>query len=132
MTNFEKYQDKIKEIIDKRDNVALVNGEPIECDSLETCKNCGFHNPGRSCMWRLIKWACEEYKEPKINLPDDIKVDTPILVSDTGEYWHRRYFAKNEKDCVYTWDNGGTSWSSYNMVMAMSAWNYAKLAEAEE
>lgn len=132
MTNFEKFKSEIKKIVDSGSNVARNNGKTVACNQIMDCKECDFDNMNINCKYLLMKWLCEEYEEPKINLPKDIKVDTPILVSNDGENWHRRYFAKNEKDCVYTWDNGTTSWSSYHMIMAMSAWEYAKLPEEVE
>lgn len=56
-----------------------------------------------------------------------IPVDTKILVSDNGEDWIRRYFAKYEGGRVYAFYNGTTSFtgSSENLL----GWAYAKLYE---
>ena len=58
-----------------------------------------------------------------------VAVDTPILVSNNGDYWRRRYFAKYENGMVYAFDGGKTSWS--NQWSEPSIWKYAKLAESE-
>lgn len=58
---------------------------------------------------------------------DKVEVDTPILISDDGKYWCRRYFARYENGKVYAWVDGKTSWS--NLVCdEPSSWEYAKLA----
>ena len=57
-----------------------------------------------------------------------VAVDTPILVSNNGDYWRRRYFAKYENGMVYAFDDGLTSWS--NNGEEPSIWKYAKLAES--
>lgn len=56
-----------------------------------------------------------------------IPVDTKILVSDNGEDWIRRYFAKYEGGRVYAFYDGTTSFtgSSENLL----GWAYAKLYE---
>lgn len=58
-----------------------------------------------------------------------VAVDTPVLVSDSGKYWYRRYFAKYENGMVYAFDDGQTSWS--NNGDEPLSWAYAKLAESE-
>lgn len=59
----------------------------------------------------------------------NVAVDTPILVSDNGNYWSRRYFAKYENGMVYAFNGGKTSWSNHGEEP--TAWEYAKLAESE-
>ena len=56
-----------------------------------------------------------------------VPVDTKILVSDDGERWARRYFAKYENGRVYAFCDGATSFtgSSENLL----GWAYAKLYE---
>ena len=58
-----------------------------------------------------------------------VAVDTPILVSNNGDYWRRRYFAKYENGMVYAFNGGKTSWSNHGEEPI--AWEYAKLAESE-
>lgn len=57
-----------------------------------------------------------------------IKVDTPVLVQDTGDKtWYRRYFAKYENNTVYTFPYGTTQWSSNGRDLA--SYNQIKLAK---
>lgn len=58
-----------------------------------------------------------------------VKVDTPILVSDDGKTWYKRYFASFDKGDVLTWEYGATSWSVDDAENEVFRWNYAKLAE---
>ena len=70
----------------------------------------------------------EEKKEEVVDW-SKVAVDTPILVSNNGNYWYRRYFAKYENGMVYAFNGGKTSWS--NRWDEPSEWKYAKLAESE-
>lgn len=56
-----------------------------------------------------------------------IPIDTKILVSDDGEDWIRRYFAKYEDGRVYAFMEGTTSFTVYNE--GICDWEYAKLYE---
>ena len=56
-----------------------------------------------------------------------IPIDTKILVSDDGEDWIRRYFAKYEDGRVYAFMEGTTSFTVYNE--GVCDWEYAKLYE---
>ena len=56
-----------------------------------------------------------------------VEVDMPILVSDDGIDWRKRYFALFEDGIIYAWESGATSWSSEDKGRVVS-WKYAKLA----
>ena len=56
-----------------------------------------------------------------------VPVDTKILVSDDGEHWVRRYFAKYENGRVYAFYDGATSFTGSNE--SLLGWKYAKLYE---
>ena len=56
-----------------------------------------------------------------------VPVDTKILVSDDGERWTRRYFAKYENGRVYAFYDGATSFTGSNE--SLLGWEYAKLYE---
>lgn len=58
---------------------------------------------------------------------EKVEVDTPILVSDDGIDWRKRYFALFEDGIIYAWESGATSWSVENKGRVVS-WKYAKLA----
>ena len=56
-----------------------------------------------------------------------VPVDTKILVSDDGEHWVRRYFAKYENGRVYAFYDGATSFTG--STESLLGWKYAKLYE---
>lgn len=53
-----------------------------------------------------------------------VEVDTKILVSNHGDVWHKRYFAKYENDKVCAFVGGATSFSKGGCYIS---WKYAKL-----
>jgi hypothetical protein len=55
-----------------------------------------------------------------------VPVDTEVLVSDDGEKWCRRYFAKCERGIVYCFSCGVTSFSA-DIISDVVEWKYAKL-----
>ena len=76
-----------------------------------------FYTDGRGSTMDLVE----------VSMWDDVAVDTKVLVrNNEGETWRYRYFAKYENGQVYTFDGGGTSWSSGGDMLA---WHQAKLAE---
>lgn len=123
MTNLEKYKNELNNIIDDEKGIAVVDGNPRECH-YNICTKCEFKE-AHSCTKQLIRWLLKEYEEPKINLPDDIEVDTPILVSDDGECWDKRHFAKLVDNTVHTWSDGCTSFTA----SCTRVWKYAKLPD---
>lgn len=58
-----------------------------------------------------------------------VAVDTPILVSEDGKIWYKRYFALFDGCYVSAWEYGATSWSVDDAENEVFRWNYAKLAE---
>lgn len=65
MTNFEFYKDKLMEIADNCSDVALVKGEPVECDAI-MCSQCECNE--FNCGASLIHWLYAEHVEkPNIN-----------------------------------------------------------------
>lgn len=121
MTNFEYYEDKILQLISDNEKIGLYNSEPVNCNTMG-CYGCDLELC--NCRTYFIKWLYQEY------IPDvdwsKVEVDTPVLVSDDGENWLRRYFAKYENNIVYAYLNGATSWSSNEHPVA---WEYVKLKE---
>ena len=57
-----------------------------------------------------------------------VPVDTKMLVSNDGENWHKRYFAKYEVGEVYCFSFGATSFSNDN-ISYVAPWKYVKLYE---
>lgn len=72
-------------------------------------------------------WLDEEYQEPEVDW-SKVAVDTPILVSMSGQDWSHRHFAEYRDGIVCAFDGGATSWTSN----VSTGWEYAKLAEPQE
>lgn len=72
-------------------------------------------------------WLDEEYQEPEVDW-SKVAVDTPILVSTSGQDWSHRHFAEYCDGIVCAFDGGATSWTSN----VSTGWEYAKLAEPQE
>lgn len=130
MTNFEKYKKQMEEFIynTKDSNLAVADGKIIKCEDVP-CSECELSKKsyiGLDCFSRMLLWLCEEYQEPAVDW-SKVAVDTRVLVSDDGEEWHKRHFAKYEESIVYVWGYGDTSWTTD----LMEAWEYAKLAEED-
>ena len=121
MKNYEKYEDEIKKY--KGDNFC----KDFVIPHILKKDNCaGIYCS--ECISRQLLWYLEEYEEPEVDW-NQVEVDTPILVKHSeSARWHKRYFAKFENGLVYAWNNGETSWTT----VAMTDWNYAKLAEDEK
>lgn len=133
MTNLEKYEDKIKLIIYSGEQFAIREheGEVVRCSDVACC-DCKFRDVNISCCRQRAKWMQEEYeehKEPEFNWMN-VKVDTPVLVSDNGADWYKRHFKSYypESREVCTFNDGATSWS----YTGYCKWKYAKLAESED
>ena len=62
-----------------------------------------------------------------------VQVDTKILVSEDGEDWYRRYFAKYENGFIYAFPDGLSSFTACYKpecgYQRVCAWKYAKLYE---
>ncbi len=59
---------------------------------------------------------------------NEVKKDTRILVSEDGNIWERRFFAKYSHNKVFAWDYGTTSFTGKRS----SPWKYAKLYNEED
>ena len=121
MKNFEIYEDEVRKFKDGNFCEEFVIPHILKSNNCAylSCSDCGR---------RQMLWFIEEYEEPEVDW-SQVKVDTPILVKYTeSAKWKKRHFAKYENGLVYAWDNGETSWTT----VAMTDWNYAKLAEDAE
>ncbi len=130
MTNYEHYKEQMERITRLGRCVAMnaTTGEIVCCADIN-CNECLFQgSEDANCSQKAFEWADEEYKEPEIDW-SKVPIDTPVLVSDDGVNWRRRYFVRRSETglfCVYS--NGTTSWSADNCE---SRYKYAKLAEVE-
>ena len=121
-------------------------GNPTGVELLFTvkCKKCGRQIESHSiCIEFYPDGGIEEIhldafdkaadKWNKYNTPivdwTKVKVDTPIWVSNIGNVWYPRYFAKFKDEKVYAWCNGKTSFSVDGD--SVIPWKYAKLADEE-
>ena len=59
-----------------------------------------------------------------------VPIDTPVLVSNNGEKWYRRYFAGIRNGYREAYDVGATPWSVYDNRTC--AWPFMKIAEGNE
>ena len=115
MTNYE-YQKKEIDAISKIGHDIAVDSntnQVRDCDDLE-CEDCLFDTPAvrNTCQANAMRWAASEYKEPGIDW-SKVAIDTPVLVSNDGEEWERRYFSRvNCYGTVFVFVRGTTSWSS--------------------
>ena len=132
MNNYEKYQESIDPILQRGEHIALNKNTKaiVSCRKLD-CEDCLFsrrYNWPYDCILNRTKWLVEEYTKPEIDW-SKIPIDTPVLVSDNGVKWKRRYFVRKTSEdmfCVYS--NGATSWSTDGRV---SVYKYGKLWEVE-
>ena len=118
MTNFEKFKDKILELIDDdefsshRVAVDLTTGEPKECDKFD-CNRCLFQNS--NCNQRLIKWLYEECKTIIKPCPFCGKTDTIKIKKEGDQY----IILCN----VHKGGCGGSSGYYYFQEEAIEKWN---------
>ena len=80
-----------------------------------------------ACAILTALWLDEEYEAQEVDW-SKVEVDTPILVSTSGQDWIHRHFAEYRDGRVYAFDDGATSWTSNEKI----AWLYAKLAELQK
>ena len=57
-----------------------------------------------------------------------VPVDTKILVSDNGDTWYKRHFAKYENGSVHVFPDGRSSFTTEESDI-IYPWKYAKLYE---
>ena len=90
------------------------------------------HENTKSYTDNLTEFAHDSstYDLTEYNTWQDVKVDTPILVSfDEGASFVKRHFAKYEDGKVYAWVDGKTSWSAHGEV---TEWEFVKLPDSKE
>lgn len=133
MNNYENQREIIDAILNSNNNIAIDidTNEITTCRGL-ACSRClffGEYNESTSCYRNTIKWLLAEYKEPEVDW-SKVPVDTPVLVSNNGTVWARRYFAKaTNLNSIWVFSDGATSWSAGAYPIAH--YKYAKLAEVE-
>lgn len=63
MTNYEKYREKILDVVVSRRCFAVVDGELVLCGDV-MCEQCDLYQEGKSCVGILRDWLNAEYVEP--------------------------------------------------------------------
>ena len=129
MTNREAYKDKLDDLL--AGAIAVVDGKPEPC-ATASCKRCLFLGSCRKHEHKkeVIDWLNAEYQGPPVDW-SKVPIDTPVLVSDDGEKWHKRYYAGVGDDGdpkVYSF--GQTSWSGTDG--ARISYEFMRLAEGNE
>lgn len=72
-----------------------------------------------------------KYKESEVDW-NKVPIDTPVLVSNNGETWYRRYFAGvNDEGKPFVFPDGRTSWSNARCSCMRISYKYIELAEVE-
>lgn len=120
-----------------RDNFGslyLTNEKPAMCDDVDeinisSCNNIINIAAINDIFHELKRNECINIAE-ELGIVDwsKVAVDTPVLVSKTGDDWGNRYFAYFKNGRIYTWMSGRTSWSADDANDVMD-WKYVKLAE---
>ena len=125
MTNREKYKDTLANML--AGVIAVVDGKPVLCENA-SCNICLFRY---GCVKdEFIDWLNAEYQEPSVDW-SKVPIDTPVLASDDGEKWHKRYYAGMGDDGdpkVYSF--GQTSWSGTDGTRI--SYEFMRLAEGNE
>ena len=137
MINYEKYKDEIDEIFDTNNGTIAINkntNEITNCSDFE-CSKCLFsaqYNNTISCAITMAKWLVAEYVEPEIDW-SKVPVDTPVLVSNDGVNWYRRYFADvDDNGTPLVFADGRTSWTHNDVDEGWyEKFNHTKLAEVD-
>ena len=60
-----------------------------------------------------------------------VSVDTKVLVSDNGNTWYKRHFAKYENGSVHVFPDGRSSFTT-EVSYIIYPWKYAKLYEKQD
>ena len=92
MTNYEKFKDKINEILIVDGIVALKNGEPAYCieHGCRRCRNCEFLHHD-SCRIKFLEWLFKEYVEPAPTLTSKERA-----FCETVSVYPNRYIARDK------------------------------------
>lgn len=123
-----EYMKKKKEMLDDLGRIRN------HCEGIE-CANCPLLFDGVTSCHELEMTQTDfvlervmEY-EPKVDW-SKVEVDTKVLVRDKeDDNWDKRYFAKYENGIIWAWNDGKTSFTSFNCEM--TEWKYVKLYKGE-
>ena len=121
-------------VADNYDNIYLTNEKPSMFDDVDevrisSCEKAMGASAFKSILPKLNRNECISIAE-ELGIVDwrNVKVDTPVLVSNDNKEWIKRYFARYEDGNVYCWLSGKTSWTAI-CELSIGHWDYTKLAE---
>ena len=77
-------------------------------------------------IFDIINGEFEEYLDWS-----KVPVDTKVLVSDNGDTWYKRHFAKYENGSVHVFPDGRSSFTT-EVSDIIYPWKYAKLYEEQD
>lgn len=128
MTKFEKWKDEIAYISNTNRSVAVVNGEPAICITVD-CKSCDFKGDV-NYNYELLKWAASEYEEP-----------APKLTKREREFLECFRYPAYEKICrkkyglyvisSYTGDSLSISNNMFIFIKQGETWTFEDLLKLE-
>lgn len=111
MTNFEKYH---KEMI-KHGYTAVRNGRPTTCQIL--CSKCDLYRDDMGCLFPLLLWLADEYKEPK---PKPTLTEKEMYLCKA---YSSGYIARDESRVLHFFTNkpqkGLTGWWATDSIYAI-------------
>ena len=123
LKNREKYKNELVKVCKSGELMKFFNNYVVPTYD---CGNYEVINAEKVALLTAL-WLDEEYQEPEVDW-SKVAVDTPILVSMSGQDWSHRHFAEYCDGIVCAFDGGATSWTSN----VSTGWEYAKLAEPQE
>lgn len=104
-------------------------GEIKRC-AHSSCHSCIFHDKKfvSDCTGRYQEWLEKEYKPEDYVDWSKVDIDTPVFVRDSeDEDWIPRHFYKFENGLLYAFQEGKTSFTSYEL--SCMNWKHMKLAK---
>lgn len=63
MTNFERWRDKLKTMVEESEQIAIVNGELAYCNDFVGCDGCMLCGGFKGDILKYTEWLLDEYKE---------------------------------------------------------------------
>lgn len=109
MTNYEKYQKQIINILKEGNCIAVKYGKPVDCSSIR-CGKCDIFREKRdcNCKAKLGEWLESEYVEPTVDW-SKVPVDTLVLAKYRGESNFRYFAGLNSEGKPTVYQYGATS-----------------------
>lgn len=132
-TNYEHYKEVVNSVWDRGSALgySMDDHKVGHCSEID-CKHCLFLNDKNGCGCGEKRWLVSEYKDQAEDVDwSKVSVDTPVLVRNDEDIWHKRYFAKYENGKKYVFTYGRTSWSDGENMNIIPC-KYAKLANPED